>query len=101
MPERVIAQWLEHWQLKPDVLCSIGDRWRHFLSSLLSFQGSTDSNDTGSVLSARCQEVFELGLLPSCLSLDVALFHWPSCVYAYEFIPVTVLHAAIISAVSM
>ena len=92
----IVAQWLEHWQL-----CPVFDsRRRQFLSSSMSFQRSTDSNDTDCVLLTRCQEVFGLSLLPSCLSSDVALFQRPSCVYAYQFLPVTVLHTAINSAVS-
>ena len=86
----VVAQWLEHWQLKPDVLGSIPGG-ATFFPALCCFKGSTkDSNDAGCVLSTRYQEVFQLSLLPSCLSLDVALFQQPSCVYTYEFLPVTV-----------
>ena len=55
----------------------------------MSFQRSTDSNNAGCVLSVRCQEVFGLSLLPSCLSSDVALFQRPSCIYAYKFLPVS------------
>ena len=48
-------------------------RWRHFLSSPMSFQRSTNSSDAGCVLSVHCQEGVELSLLPLCLSSDVAL----------------------------
>ena len=65
-----MAQWVEHWQLKPDVL---GSWQHHFLFSPMSFQRSTDSNDAGCALSMRCQEVFGLSLLPSCLSSEVGL----------------------------
>ena len=57
----IVAQWLEHWQLKPDVLGSIPGG-ATFLPTHMLFQRSMDSNDAGCVLLMRCQEVFGLHL---------------------------------------
>ena len=65
-------------------------RRRHSLSSHMLLQRSTDSYNAGCVLLTHCQEVFALSLLPSCLSLDVALFQRPSCVHVKEFLPAAV-----------
>ena len=46
----IVAQWLEHWQLKLDVLGSIPGGAMHFLPSPMSFQSSMDGNDASCVM---------------------------------------------------